>query len=136
MRTKVEEGTTEQGGWDPKSAFVMSIRVAKERRNSRELAEGLENFPDPHVRERTVTIPGRRDGPHVLTIPGFVEWLAQQADLAQAEVERHGDQRAVKAFVEDFQASTGTDIEFYENGMPVDPDLRPDMAPLSVAAAA
>ena|SRR5665213_168771 len=123
--------TVEQGSWDPRAAYMMSLRAARDRQQSTELAESLRSFPDSSVNERSVTIPGNTDGPLVLRLPQYVGWLEQQADLAQAEIERFGGQHAVQGF----QAASRV-IELQENGMPADPDLWPSREPLPVTAAA
>jgi hypothetical protein len=117
--------------WDPKSAFIMHVREQKERRYSREIADGLAKMPDSDVSNRTVTINTDPDNPLVLNMPEYVEWLAQQADIAREEVKRFGGEKAVQAF-----QATMQEGDFYPDGTPTKPDLRPSTKPFPVPVSA
>jgi len=116
--TNKGEGVIKVVWWDPRSAFIMDLRTQREARQSREITEALERVPD--------LVNSSRVNP-----AEHVAWLDEQAALAAAEVTRFGGQKAVQAF-----RATMKECDFYPDGIPVDPDLRPPMDPLAVPIAA
>jgi hypothetical protein len=84
--------------WDPARAAEADDRARKDRRYSEEIQESLEKMVGTSMVERTVRVQDDSGNSRRLTIPRYVGWLAEQADLGEAKVERFGGRRAVQTY--------------------------------------